>query len=717
MYKDGYLSYNETATNEAISDASHAGGYCNDIQTCISNIKSNAKYSVISNSSVLTNINKDINKVSEISKILSEQKDTIEAYCRTESMDTSLLNAGYIVVKDEQFGRQGYLYLPPGYTSTKGLPMLVYLNCDGRREDMSNLNNHGIGSLLNKGYQMDAVVYVPVFTEAQGASTSRLHSAINNIAQTYKVDSDRISLMGYSAGGWTAVDLAGQHPGYYSTIVTCGAGPTAANGKALAESGTKLIAFIGTQDPFYNKAIGSFDAMVKNGGSATLYRVNGGSHDGSNYNGAFSVDVLYDLLHIKKGEIVEMSNSIQDVDLTTMRNTGLLNGDNNSSSFYQRVKKPGDKEVISLEIEENETNSNKTPISPSGMVDNALNIPYYNQGDPRWGDIVYTNRGSQLKNSACGFTSLAMITAGLSGDGSVNPYTVIQDIRHLNAGEKSNLCGAAYRTELTDRNYLAKYNIVATELTDKNTGNVMNELNQGHPIIMEVPGHYITLTLSNSGKILVLDPYSNWARSTNKGTQEFETVKDLVNTYGYIYWAASYEATNGLPTDIKYTQEATSKPNVEVPSSSTKPSTSTPSATPAPSKPSADTSSATPAPTPSKPSIDTPSVTPTPSPDTTPSVEPINNIIPDNKFKEFIPKLSDGNLGAMEISDKHVDYEILNIKEDTYDKYIDSLKTDGYTLGEDGLWTKDNHTITVIRSADNSSLNITLKENTTDNSI
>ena len=44
MYKDGYLSYNETATNEAISDASHAGGYCNDIQTCISNIKSNAKF-------------------------------------------------------------------------------------------------------------------------------------------------------------------------------------------------------------------------------------------------------------------------------------------------------------------------------------------------------------------------------------------------------------------------------------------------------------------------------------------------------------------------------------------------------------------------------------------------------------------------------------------------------------------------------------------------
>ena len=103
MYKDGYLSYNEAATNEAISDASHAGGYCNDIQSCISSIKSNAKYSVISNSSVLTNINKDINKVSEISKILSEQKDAIEAYCRTESMDTSLLNAGYTVVKDEQF--------------------------------------------------------------------------------------------------------------------------------------------------------------------------------------------------------------------------------------------------------------------------------------------------------------------------------------------------------------------------------------------------------------------------------------------------------------------------------------------------------------------------------------------------------------------------------------------------------------------------------------
>lgn len=693
MYKDGYLSYNEAATNEAISDASHAGGYCNDIQSCISSIKSNAKYSVISDSSVLTNINRDINKVSEISKILSEQKDAIEAYCRTESIDASLLNAGYTAVKADKFGREGYLYLPPGYTSTKGLPMLVYLNCDGRRESMSNLNNHGIGSLLNKGYQMDAVVYVPVFTEDQGASTSRLHAAINNIAQTYKVDSDRISLMGYSAGGWTAVDLAGQHPGYYSTVVTCGAGPTAANGKALAESGTKLIAFIGTNDPFYNNAINSFDAMIKNGGSATLYRVNGGGHDGSNYNGAFSVDVIYDLLHIKKGEIVEMSNGIQDVDLATMKNTGLLKGDDSSSSFYQSIKKSGDKEVINLEIEEN-----KTPISPSGVVDNALNIPYYNQGDSRWGDIVYTNRGSQLKNSACGFTSLAMIVAGLSGDGSVNPYTVIQDIRNLSAGEKSNLCGAAYRTELTDRNYLAKYNIVSTELTNKNTSSVMNELNQGHPIIMEVPGHYITLTLSNNGKILVLDPYSNWSKSTHKGTQEFDTINDLVNTYGYIRWAASYEATDGLPTDIIYTQEATSKPNVEAPSnSSTKPNASTPST---------DTSSATPAPTPSKPSTDT-----------TSSVELVNNIIPDNKFKEFIPKLSDGNLGAMEISDKQVNYEVLNIKEDTYDKYIDSLKTDGYTLGEDGLWTKDNHTITVIRSADNSSLNISLKENATGNSI
>ena len=70
---------------------------------------------------------------------------------------------------------------------------------------------------------------------------------------------------------------------------------------------------------------------------------------------------------------------------------------------------------------------------------------------------------------------------------------------------------------------------------------------------------------------------------------------------------------------------------------------------------------------------------------------------------------------------KITDEEYLNyakvVEKDTYDKYIDSLKTDGYTLGEDGLWTKDNHTITVIRSADNSSLNITLKENTTDNSI
>ena len=75
-----------------------------------------------------------------------------------------------------------------------------------------------------------------------------------------------------------------------------------------------------------------------------------------------------------------------------------------------------------------------------------------------------------------------------------------------------------------------------------------------------------------------------------------------------------------------------------------------------------------------------------------------------------MPKISEGSLGVMEISNQHVSYEILNIKDDTYDKFIESLKKDGYCLNEEGAWIKDNHIITVIKTADNSSLNITLKE-------
>lgn len=91
---------------------------------------------------------------------------------------------------------------------------------------------------------------------------------------------------------------------------------------------------------------------------------------------------------------------------------------------------------------------------------------------------------------------------------------------------------------------LGKYNItVAKEMAtgEVTNDNIINELNKGHPIIMNVYHHYITLSLSDDGKILVLDPTPEYRDNREKGIKEFDSVEDINKVYGEISLAASYE--------------------------------------------------------------------------------------------------------------------------------------------------------------------------------
>ena len=173
----------------------------------------------------------------------------------------------------------------------------------------------------------------------------------------------------------------------------------------------------------------------------------------------------------------------------------------------------------------------------SGTIRNILNIPYYNQCDNRWGGITYDTGGATLCSSACGYTSLAMIVSGLSGNSNINPYTIIKDIRGIRDGGKTSRgYGAASTYELTSSAYLSKYGVKAIEISK---AAITSSLNAGSPVIVLVPGHYLALSKSTNGNIVVLDPYSNWA-SKAKGSGEFSSVSQIERAYGAISWAASY---------------------------------------------------------------------------------------------------------------------------------------------------------------------------------
>lgn len=74
-------------------------------------------------------------------------------------------------------------------------------------------------------------------------------------------------------------------------------------------------------------------------------------------------------------------------------------------------------------------------------------------------------------------------------------------------------------------------------------------------------------------------------------------------------------------------------------------------------------------------------------------VSPIKNILPDNKFSNGLPPLSTGRLGTMEISKSFVNYEILNVNNETYGDYIQALLDQGYKMMADGSFIKDNYQI------------------------
>lgn len=189
--------------------------------------------------------------------------------------------------------------------------------------------------------------------------------------------------------------------------------------------------------------------------------------------------------------------------------------------------------------------SSSIPSGGSGSVANALGLPYYNQCDPRWKNIRYDIGGGSnggpatLCSSSCGYTSLAMVVAGLTKDSSINPYAIIKHIRGISDGQLTRRGkGAATHSDLLSSK-LSKYGIKGTKISSSSSS-IMSALQAGKPVVINVPGHYMTLSISSSGKVVLLEPFTNWADKRRR-PGEFNSISEITSIYGRIGWAAAYE--------------------------------------------------------------------------------------------------------------------------------------------------------------------------------
>ena len=80
-------------------------------------------------------------------------------------------------------------------------------------------------------------------------------------------------------------------------------------------------------------------------------------------------------------------------------------------------------------------------------------------------------------------------------------------------------------------------------------------------------------------------------------------------------------------------------------------------------------------------------------------------MLPENLFSDIVPPLKEGKLGYMEISNKHVMYELTNIKETAYNSYISLLEQNGFTFNGEAF-VKENYIVNL--KYDNNTLSLTI---------
>lgn len=272
---------------------------------------------------------------------------------------------------------------------------------------------------------------------------------------------------------------------------------------------------------------------------------------------------LYSLDNMSEGE--EKSNLQKELEkleiaiiakelVEKVRNTKKDSDYSKAIDAVDKISNPELKKELEEELEQISLTMNKyvADYSTDGnYIENTLGLPHYQQCDSRWGNIKYDIGGgpnggmATLCSSSCGYTSFSMIAAGLNRDFSITPPTVVSKMRNINiaAGEYTRRgYGAATVSELMNSSYMSYYGLKAKTISgggETLRQNIMKELNSGHAVLILVPGHYMTLApSSDSSKVVLLDPFSNWVDSRRgSGTT---TIEAVWNIYSGILSAISY---------------------------------------------------------------------------------------------------------------------------------------------------------------------------------
>lgn len=112
------------------------------------------------------------------------------------------------------------LYLPRGYNEKEEWPLILYLHGGrGRGNDLSLLNWYPLPKMLAGNDSYPFMALIPQCPAGEmWTDTELIKALLDDIVSKYKVDSDRIYLIGYSMGGTGAWYMAYKYPQVFAAV-------------------------------------------------------------------------------------------------------------------------------------------------------------------------------------------------------------------------------------------------------------------------------------------------------------------------------------------------------------------------------------------------------------------------------------------------------------------------------------------------------------------
>lgn len=194
--------------------------------------------------------------------------------------------------------------LPQGYADDPGKrwPLLLYLPGMGERgEDLNILRHTGLGKVVAEGRKIPAIAISPQVPNNADWSVPALAKLLDELPAKYRIDTDRIYLLGSSSGGEAVWHLAVTYPDRFAAVVAM-AGESRDDDFARIKDLPAWV-FEGTKDdtvdPEASLAVPA--AMARAGGHPHVTMVPDAGHDC--WDAALARDELYTwLLAQRRGQ-------------------------------------------------------------------------------------------------------------------------------------------------------------------------------------------------------------------------------------------------------------------------------------------------------------------------------------------------------------------------------------------------------------------------------